>query len=81
VDRDPGLSAAERRAVKAMHWVASLADRKGLTVAMARLAAADRAFAKAETAVEADPAAALKHALEAARLDPQSLKKAELAGQ
>ena len=80
VDRDPTLSIAERRAVKATQWLASLADRKGLTEAMARLAAADAAFVRAESLAEEDPTAALREASEAARLDPQSWRKAHLAG-
>ena len=80
VDLDPGLSSRERRAVKAMQWLASLADRKGLSDAMMRLAAADAAFARAEMLADGDPVKALQDALEATRLDPQSWKNPHLAG-
>lgn len=81
LDAEPGLTRSRRAGAKLVQWLANRADRIGLGRALARLARADAALAKAESLAGSDPAAAAAAARRAARLDPQDWWKALRLGE
>ncbi|MFC3088745.1 glycosyltransferase [Tabrizicola soli] len=79
VAREPGLSAAERRAVQAVQWLAAQADGQGTVEGLQRIARADALLALAK-AQEDDPDQAIPLAEEALALDPEDPSKSLALG-
>ncbi|WP_374642840.1 glycosyltransferase [Tabrizicola sp.] len=79
VMREPGLSAAERRAVQATQWLAARADAQGTVEGLQRIARADALLGRAKVRTD-DPGQALPLIEEALALDPEDPSKALALG-
>lgn len=79
VDHLPGLSAAERRAIRATQWLAAQGDRRGLAEGLDRIARADALLEQA-MALADDPDRVLPLAEAAQALDPEDPAKARALG-